>query len=529
MLHCTEPDDAFFMNEPHRRRYLRFAAASAAVGATSLAGTLRASTGAPVSPPKPAIPPAAAVTFSIQSAGVRDSGRRFVLNDASRLNPVPVHSHWTADLRDEAFFLGMLHGQLRSAASLRRPFVASGARHSMGGQSLPRDGHALTLAINICEPDTRSKVFRVHAGARWSQVIDKLDGIGFSPAVMQSNSDFSVGATFAVNAHGWPAPFGPFGSTVRAFRIMLADGTRVNCSRDENPDLFALSMGGYGLFGVLIDLDVEMVENQLLRPTRERLAGDAAGARFAKVIQSDRSVRMAYGRLSVARSGFLEDALLVTYRPVATDRPLPPAGTGGLFASVAREVFRAQIGSEPAKRARWIAETAINPSVGSGEATRNTLMNEPVANLAGRHANRTDILHEYFVSPEVFPAFLAACREVILGSRQELLNVTLRYVAPDPTSVLSYAPEPRIAAVMLFSQVMTPEGEADMLQMTEALIDHVLRIGGTYYLPYRLHARRDQFERSNPRHAEFAARKRHYDPGLLFRHALWDAYLSRPA
>jgi FAD/FMN-containing dehydrogenase len=85
---------------------------------------------------------------------------------------------------------------------------------------------------------------------------------------------------------------------------------------------------------------------------------------------------------------------------------------------------------------------------------------------------------------------------------------------------------PRIAAVMLFSQEMTTRAEADMARMTQGLIDAVLGIGGSYYLPYRLHATDAQFQRAYPRAAEFAAFKRQVDPGLIFRNALWDRYLE---
>ena len=73
---------------------------------------------------------------------------------------------------------------------------------------------------------------------------------------------------------------------------------------------------------------------------------------------------------------------------------------------------------------------------------------------------------------------------------------------------------------------MTTRGEADMARMTRALIDAVLDIGGSYYLPYRLHATRAQFERAYPKAAEFAAKKREIDPDLRFRTALWDRYLG---
>ena len=163
----------------------------------------------------------------------------------------------------------------------------------------------------------------------------------------------------------------------------------------------------------------------------------------------------------------------------------------------------------------------------AGNATRNSLMNEPVITLDDRDPSRTDILHEYFVAPARFAEFVKACKDVIPASFQQLLNITLRYVNTDRDSVLAYATEPRLAAVMLFSQEHTVRGEEDMARMTRALIDRVLDIGGTYYLPYRLHASLEQLSRGYPRAVAFAARKREVDKGLLFRNHLWDTYLAR--
>ena len=79
---------------------------------------------------------------------------------------------------------------------------------------------------------------------------------------------------------------------------------------------------------------------------------------------------------------------------------------------------------------------------------------------------------------------------------------------------------------MSFSQGITPKADEKMLGLTEELIDQVIALGGSFYLPYRLHARRDQVEKAYPNLAQFAARKRHYDPGLLFRNLMWDAYFG---
>ena len=217
---------------------------------------------------------AAAATVVTPFVGASRAGatQRTILNDASRLSPTPVAKHVTISKPTLNDLIARIRDELKEAAVSKRPVAASVARHSMGGQSLPRDGTAITLEGGPLEMDTAAKTYRTSAGNRWSDVIRMLDPKGFSPAVMQSNSDFGVGSTFCVNAHGWPVPHGPFGSTVKAIRMVLADGTLVQCSRNENAELFTLAMGGYGLFGISVELDVEMTPNLLLEPKFERMS-----------------------------------------------------------------------------------------------------------------------------------------------------------------------------------------------------------------------------------------------------------------
>jgi FAD/FMN-containing dehydrogenase len=464
------------------------------------------------------------------AARLSDAARadeRLLMNDASRLNPTPVAKHWRPKCDRQGAWIEALRAELNSADASGRRVAVGAARHSMGGQSLPRDGLAITLDDPWFEIDSANRVYRVSAGARWAEVIAKLDPLGFSPKVMQSNNDFGVASTFCINAHGWPVPHGPFGSTVRSLRLMLADGSLLECSRTSNPELFSLAMGGYGLFGIIVELDVEMAPNMLLQPKFERMAPEKFADSFTRVIDTDKTLTMAYGRMSVSRKNFFDDALMVTYRPVP-DQPalLPAATSASKLTGLQSDIYRAQTGWEMAKRLRWFMESRIGPATTGGRATRNSLMAEPVANLAQKDMRRTDILHEYFVAPERFGEFVVACRDIIPKSRAEFLNVTLRYVAADTTPVLTIAPVRRIAAVMSFSQEVTPEGEIDMMQTTEALIDRITAIGGAFYLPYRLHARRDQVEKAYPAVSSFIAAKRHYDPKLLFRNTMWDIYFS---
>jgi FAD/FMN-containing dehydrogenase len=454
------------------------------------------------------------------------AARAGVLDDASQLSPTPVASHITITEDPRTGAVERIRAAIAEARAARRPFIASAARHSMGGQSLAKDGTVATLDQRWLEADPARKVYRVAAGTRWSTVIAKLDAVGFSPAVMQSNNDFGVASTFSVNAHGWPVSFSGGGTTVRSLTMVLADGTVVTCSRTENADLFRHAMGGYGLFGVITELEFDMKPNALLTPHFEEVSGPELGARFAQQLASDATIQMAYGRMDVALDRFLERGLLITYRPAADQTNIPAASGSGFKSKASRYLFRSQLESDRAKRFRWWTEAGLGPRF-AGNATRNTLMNEPVVTLDDHDPFRTDILHEYFVAPERFAEFVKACQAVIPASYQQLLNITLRYVNTDHDSVLAYATEPRVAAVLLFSQEKTVRGESDMARMTQALIDRVLEIGGTYYLPYRPHASLAQLSRGYPRAAAFAAYKRSVDRDLLFRNQLWDGYFAK--
>jgi FAD/FMN-containing dehydrogenase len=454
------------------------------------------------------------------------SAKGNILNDASQLEPTEIKNLVLLNARVEGAFIHQLRGMIRSAGEQNHPLIASTARHSMGGQSIPDKGVAVSLVQSWIEPNVGARTYRVGAGTRWQTVIKELDKIGFSPKIMQSNNDFGVASTFSVNAHGWPVAYPGCGSSVRSMKMMFPDGVIRTCSRTENADVFRHAMGGYGLFGVILELELEMVSNMRLEPRFDPVEGRQLGQRFADTLAADRSIEMAYGRLDVSLDNFFNDGLLITFRPTEDQGDLPTVEGSGLVSMVSADIFRMQTESELSKEFRWWTEKTLGPSF-TGITTRNNLMNEPVITLDDGDPTRTDILHEYFVPPDRFADFVEACRAVIPASYQQLLNVTVRYVGADTESVLAYAPEPRIASVMLFSQEMSLRGEEDMRRMTHALIERVLDIGGSYYLPYRPHASLDQLKRSYPGIADFVAFKRKLDPKLIFRNLMWDRYFSK--
>src|SRR5262249_53206696 len=155
-------------------------------------------------------------------------------------------------------------------------------KHSMGGHVICPDGIVLNmLPLARMELDAPNRLLRVGAGARWSAVIPYLDSHGFSPLVMQSNNDFSIGGPLSVNCHGWQVNQPPIASSVESLRVMRADGEVVRCTRGENTELFSLVLGGYGLFGIILEVELHVVPNERYRPEAEVVSTAQYAVRFA--------------------------------------------------------------------------------------------------------------------------------------------------------------------------------------------------------------------------------------------------------
>jgi FAD/FMN-containing dehydrogenase len=440
--------------------------------------------------------------------------------DASRLETVPTEtSVLSAEHADEE-----LRALLARARHTGRPLCIAGARHTMGGQTwAPNALVADTRQMRAMKLDEERDILRVGAGARWADVLAYLDARGRSVAVMQAYSSFSVGGSLGANAHGWQHDRPPIASTVESLRVMLADGSIVRASRSENPELFGLVMGGYGLFGVVMDVELRVVRNALYVARRWAAPAEQYVDMFERHVRRDATVRMAYGRLSVPRGRFLRDALLTVYaEDAAASGPLPPLVQPKVpFCS--RLVFRGSVGSEYGKELRWELESTLGGETGD-RVSRNQILDEPVELFANRDPAHTEILQEYFVPPSSFAPFLGRVREIVPRHPADLLNVTVRTVLRDDDSFLRYAAQSLFALVFLFCIPRTPEADAAMVPLTRELIDAAIALGGTYYLPYRLHATPEQLARAYPQVHDFFAAKRRWDPDGLLRNCFFDKY-----
>ncbi len=441
--------------------------------------------------------------------------------DVSGLEDTAVRGIHVIPLEHEAA-VSALRELLDQAAEQDLQVSIAGARHSMGGHTVIPDG----LVADMTEHrklvfDEAGGFLTAGSGATWHDVLMFLDPLGLSVEVMQSNDSFTVGGSLSVNCHGWQHGREPVASTVQSLRLMLADGSVVECSRDQNPELFSLVLGGYGLFGVILDATLRVVPNERYQQAGTVLPAEDLGATFL-ARAADPTVGLAIGRLSIDPDDFLGEAILRVLKVDPSDDPLPaiePSGNRRLR----RTIFRGSVGSDYGKGLRWALERRFGAQAG-GASTRNAELAEPVHVYANGDLSATELLFEAFVPHAELDAYRRAIRPILERGPCDLLNVTVRDVREDQTSFLRYATQDVFSLVMLFHLERTAEADAELAALTRKLIDAALDRGGSYYLPYRLHATRAQFERAYPMAQEFFAAKLRFDPSGRFQNRFYRTY-----
>jgi FAD/FMN-containing dehydrogenase len=447
------------------------------------------------------------------------------INDVSCLNPTPVRDVIAVKT------VGDITAAVARARQEGLKLSIAGARHSQGGHAFAPGAIVLDMrGFNSMSLDENARVLTVQSGATWHD-IQKYLHPRFAVKAMQSTDLFTVGGSISVNAHGMDHQAGSVGGTIRSMRVMTADGEIHQVSRTEDLELFRLVVGGYGLFGIILDADLDITENAVYRSGREIVDYTDFPAFFAGRIQGDQSYRLLYAHLSTAPQSFLRETIVYTYQQVPADASkIPPLDEVGSV-RLRRFVFNfSKMGSLP-MRLKWWAEKHIEPRIESCPAgddngclvSRNHPMHDSVPYLMNSLAGETDILQEYFIPRDQLVPFVDGLRRIATANRANLLNASIRVVHRED-NFLNYAPGDMFAIVLYLNQKTTASGVERMAMLTRELIDLTIASNGRFFLPYQLHYTPAQLRRSYPEIEDFFRAKDRYDPGHLLTNTFYNKY-----
>lgn len=100
--------------------------------------------------------------------------------------------------------------------------------------------------------DAGTGVLRCEAGVLLDEILALVVPQGWFLPVTPGTRFVTVGGAIANDVHGKNHHVaGNFGCHVRCFELLRSDNARLTCSKAENPDWFAASIGGLGLTGIV--------------------------------------------------------------------------------------------------------------------------------------------------------------------------------------------------------------------------------------------------------------------------------------
>jgi FAD/FMN-containing dehydrogenase len=463
------------------------------------------------------------IASRVPSNRVQGSGSVLVNDIHSQLNSTRV--------------LGILEPQsledvqniVRTAPKDRKIISVSGGRHAMGGQqfgtdTLLIDTRKLKRVLNL---DREHGVVEVEAGIEWPELIDgylslqKGESQTWGIAQKQTGADrITMAGSIGANAHGRGLKMKPFISDVESFVLVDAMGSAHMCSRTENPELFRLAHGGYGLFGILTSVQLRLAPRRKVERVVEIRTLDDLIPAFQKRITDGFRYGDFQFSIEHASEDFLHKGVFSCYRPVPMDTPMPTKEKQLTDENWRQLLFLAHTDEEQAFNRYADYYLSTNGQVYWSDLHQLSIYpdnyhREIDAKLHAPYP-AAEMITEIDVPRPALKGFLDEVREDFRKNKVELIYGTVRLIERDDESYLPWAKQPYACTIFNLHTVHSPEGLRRSKYAFQRLIDMAVRRGGTYYLTYHRYATRNQVESCYPQFAEFLRLKKKYDPEERF-------------
>lgn len=147
----------------------------------------------------------------------------------------------------------------------RDAVLTRGLGRSYGDSSLPPPSHptvvATPLADRVLSFDEQAGILRAEAGYSVQQLLRGFLPRGWFTPVSPGTQFVTLGGMVAADVHGKNHHReGTIGRHVRSILIRVASGDIIECSRDHQPDLFRATLGGMGLTGHILEVELQLSE-----------------------------------------------------------------------------------------------------------------------------------------------------------------------------------------------------------------------------------------------------------------------------
>lgn len=419
---------------------------------------------------------------------------------------------------------------VKEASDKNLKISIAGKHHSQGGHSFYHDSLQLDMTSfnKILNLNKEKKTIQVQSGATWEDIQDYVNPHGLSVKVMQSSNIFTVGGSLSVNAHGRDLRYGPIIETVNSFRLLKPDGKVVNVSRTENPDLFELVIGGYGLFGVILDVELQLTDDVLYEVKSDWMDYSRYPEYFKEKVLKNQKNELHIARLSTTPDNFLATMYATNYQKIDKyeNKTLNDFNELKDETYIRRNQFLFGLGRKYdwGKELTWKVQKIVYGTDKKEYISRNNAMRPEIHFLEYHGEKNTDNLQEYFIPIEQYTHFVDDMRKILRNSDINLLNITVRFVSKNEEAFINYAKEDMFALALLINHGFTEKEVKKATEVIQELIDATHQNGGTYFLPYYQYPTKLQSRISYPNLDLFFKKKREYDPKELFMNMFYEGY-----
>ncbi|KAH7305300.1 hypothetical protein B0I35DRAFT_444309 [Stachybotrys elegans] len=142
---------------------------------------------------------------------------------------------------------------VRLARRCNFPFLATGGRHGYGS-TMKRLQGGLEISLrqlNSVSINKEAATVTVGGGTRVNELLDPVSDAGFEMPLGGCSCPGIVGITLGAGVNHWQGIHGLVLDALRSVRIVTADGSLVEASETQNPDLFWGLRGAGSNFGIV--------------------------------------------------------------------------------------------------------------------------------------------------------------------------------------------------------------------------------------------------------------------------------------
>ncbi len=176
---------------------------------------------------------------------------------------------------------------VKDAVAKNKKIKLVGAAHSWSALALPT--HYLINLDNynkVLEIDKEKKQVRVQGGIRIKNLNVILRENGLSLANLGSISEQSIAGAISTGTHGTGIKFGNLSTQVIAMKLILADGSILNISENENTELLPVVRINLGVLGIVSELTIQCVDVFNLRDESYALPFEETLEKIPELIQT---------------------------------------------------------------------------------------------------------------------------------------------------------------------------------------------------------------------------------------------------